>query len=281
MVRTPWILVLVLAAIGWLASAACLLPGDQPALGVTDDDDAADDDAADDDAADDDDDAADDDVADDDAADDDDDTVPQDDTIQEIQQGGVPDGTVVDLRDVVVTTPIATSPRGFFIQEPVYATQAQYSGIWVYVPSASMVDDLTSVVTPDALVNVRGMYTEYLGLSEIEISAASDVVNVGSHELLPAIVAPCAVGTDGNQQEAYEGVLIRVENVQVTNTNPDGPDNDWGEFEVEHCLRVDDMFHHEEPNLSSEWNYIIGVMNYTHDNAKLEPRIAADMNEGP
>ncbi len=282
MARTPWILaLLVVGAICWLASGACILPGEQPALGVDDDDDddAADDDVADDDVADDDVADDDDDAADDDAADDDDDTVPQDDTIQEIQQGGVPDGTVVDLRDVVVTTPIANSPRGFFVQEPVYATQAEFSGIWVYLPEASMVDDLSGVVTADALVNVQGTYTEYMGLSEIEIGAASDVVNVGSHELLPAIVDPCRVATGGNQQEHYEGVLVRVEGVEVSNTNPDGPDNDWGEWEVDNCLRIDDMFHHVEPDEFSEYAYIIGVMNYTHENAKLEPRMSADLDE--
>jgi hypothetical protein len=283
MVRNPWILALLLGTICWLASGACILPGDQPALGVGDDDaaddDVSDDDVADDDVADDDDDAADDDAADDDAADDDDDTVPQDDTIQEIQQGGVPDGTIVDLRDVVVTTPIAASPRGFFVQEPVYATQAEFSGIWVYLPEASMVDDLAGVVTPDAMVNVRGMYTEYMDLSEIEINAASDVTPAGSHELLPAIVDPCRVATGGNQQEHYEGVLVRVEGVEVSNTNPDGPDNDWGEWEVDNCLRIDDLFHHVEPGESSEYAYIIGVMNYTHENAKLEPRMGADLDE--
>jgi len=283
MAKRAWILALLVGAIGYLAAAACILPGEQPYLTEGDDDDDVlgdddDDDAADDDAADDD--VADDDVADDDVADDDDDTQPQDDTIFDVQQGLIPEGSQVELLDVVVTTPIAAQARGFFAQEPVYASQAQYSGIWIYLADPAMVDELSGVVGPDALVNIRGTYMEYNDLSEIEVTSSSNITAAGQHELLPADIPPCDIATGGTYQEAYEGVLVRVANVEVTSENPDAPDNDWGEWEVANCLRVDDMFHHVEPTEGATYTHIIGVMNYSHDNAKLEPRVSADLAGG-
>ena len=283
MTTRPWILALLVGAIGYLTAAACILPGEQPSLTEGDDDDDVvgdDDDVVgdDDDAADDD--VADDDAADDDVADDDDDTQPQDDTIFDVQQGLLAEGSQVELLDVVVTTPIAIEAQGFFVQEPVYASQAQYSGIWIYLPDPDMVGDLAGIVGPDALVNIRGTYFEYNDLSEIEIHSSADITPAGQHELLPADIPPCDIATGGTYQEAYEGVLVRVANVEVTNENPDGPDDDWGEWEVANCLRVDDMFHHVEPTLGATYTHIIGVMSYSHSQAKLEPRVGADLAGG-
>ena len=208
----------LLVTVAWLA---CVLPP-QP----------SDDDDNDDDASDDDDDTG------------DDDTGPADDTIYDVQLGLVAEDTIVDLGNVVVTTPVATS--GFWISEPDAPIQPKHSGIYVYVPDPVVAADLDALLGVGTAVDVTWRYSEYYDNSEITVEAAADVQVVGNGNIPPVNVSACDVGTGGPLQESYEGVLVRVTNLLVTDENPDDP-NDYGEFEVDGCLRVDDIFYPYEP----------------------------------
>jgi len=248
----------------------------------TGDDDTGDDDTGDDDTGDDDtgdDDTGDDDTGDDDTGDDDtgdDDTGAPDDTIWDIQGGNIAEDAVVDLGDVVLTTPVSVAPNGFWIQEPDSIYDPMFSGIYVYVP-----DDLEAAAVAAAVgvgnrVDLIGRYQEYYDLSEVVVDFATDVVVIGTSSLPPTNVQPCDVGTGGSHQEPYESVLVRVTNVTVTDDNPDDP-NDYGEFVVNGCLRVDDFFFGYEPSVGQNISAIVGVMNYAYGQAKLEPRGPADV----
>ena len=248
----------------------------------TGDDDTGDDDTGDDDTGDDDtgdDDTGDDDTGDDDTGDDDtgdDDTGPADDTIWDIRQGGVAEDAVVGLEDVILTTPVSVAPNGFWIQEPDSIYDPEYSGVYVYVPDDLEAAAVAAAVGVGSRVNITGRYQEYYDLSEVVVELANDVVVLGTASVPPTNVQACAVGTGGPAQEAYESVLIRVTNVTVTDDNPDDP-NDYGEFEVDACLRVDDFFHPFEPTVGQNISAIVGVMNYAYGQAKLEPRGPADI----
>ena len=286
-----WLAVIAVTTTFGLVACGCLLPKEQPCIGEGDcaDDDAADDDASDDDASDDDasdddtgdDDTGDDDTGDDDTGDDDtgdDDTGPTDDTIYDIQLGLISQGTQVQVEHVVVTSPVSTDARGFFAQEPGIPADAAYSGIWVYTHDQGLADSMASVLDVGMTVDIHGVYQEYNELSEIVFDSQTDITPSGTFQLNPAVVDSCDVGTGGSLQEAYEGVLVRVSNVVVTDSNPDDPD-EFGEFEVDECLRVDDLFIHAGPAEETLYQALIGVMNYNFYNAKLEPRTAADMLE--
>ena len=93
---------------------------------------------------------------------------------------------------------------------------------------------------------------------------------------LPELVNSADIATGGSKAEAYEGVLVEIEDVEVTN-----PDLMNGEFEVSGGLRLDDLFftNMDWPSVSmgDTFSSVIGVIDYSFDNHKLAPRSANDL----
>ena len=90
--------------------------------------------------------------------------------------------------------------------------------------------------------------------------------------------------------QALEGVLVRVSNSTVTNTEPavgpgDGrlPDSDeigpTYEFVVDDRLRVNDFIHRVNPMpmVGARYTAITGILRWGNANIKLEPRRASDL----
>ena len=177
-------------------------------------------------------------------------------------EDGHPDeGTPVTIHDVVVTG--IRDGAGFYIQQP---GVTEYAGIYVY-------DQGDATVTVGDVVNISGTYLEYYELSEVAYASTTVTGNWGTFDAI-AVTDPCSVGTDGEQAEAYESMLITVENLTITNTNPDGQ-SDYGEFEVNDCLRVDDQLWDglvEDRELDGFFTTLTGVLGYTYSNFKLLPR---------
>ena len=71
-----------------------------------------------------------------------------------------------------------------------------------------------------------------------------------------------------------------LRDVSVTDANPDTPD-DYDEFTVGGCLRIDDFLYDDldQPALESDYSEITGVSTYSFDNSKLLPRGAEDLVE--
>ena len=177
----------------------------------------------------------------------------------------------VTVSGVVVT---ALTSSGFFVQDP---GESEFGGCYVYL------DDSPSVAL-GAEVTVSGSYMEYYGLCEI---AYATVETTGNVDLpAPIIVSACDISTSGTDGEQYEGMLMRVENVTVTSSNPDGS-SDYGELEVESCLRVDDAIFAglAEPDetgwsyrdMGNEYTSITGPLTYGYSNFKLLPRSEEDV----
>lgn len=172
------------------------------------------------------------------------------------------DGSLVKVHGVVT----GATANGFFLQDP---SGTRFAGIFVY-------DQGDNVVAEGDMLTVDGTYTEYNGLSEI----GSPTVTVDGTGATPdpIVVDACDVGTGGVSAEAYESMLIAVEDVSVTNANPDDP-SDYDEFEVGGCLRVNDSIYSalDQPAAGTHYSRIDGVLNYTYSNTKIEPRSAADL----
>lgn len=188
-------------------------------------------------------------------------------TIEDIQMGNVPMGTKVRVTDVVVT---ARASSLVWVQRE---GGAEYSGIAIY---PSMPPQMTLV--PGLRVDVEGMVTEYFGVTELA-SAVITEKGMGA-PLAPIVVADHATLVDPATAEAWEGVLVRVENVKVVSA-PDG----FGEWTVGTAaapLRVDDMMHKPmpDPMPGQCFAHVTGPLHYSFDNFKLEPRNATDLMLG-
>jgi hypothetical protein len=117
-------------------------------------------------------------------------------SISDIQNGLIPENTVVQLQNVTVT---AARNNGFFVAEAPYGP---YNGIWIY--SAA---DLGFV--PGDIVNIIGEYYEYFGLSEVDVTVVGALVAGAGTGPVPApYEVPAAVyAADG---EPFESCLIKL-----------------------------------------------------------------------
>jgi hypothetical protein len=90
---------------------------------------------------------------------------------------------------------------------------------------------------------------------------------------LPAPDLVTVADLTGTGAEAWEGVLVTVENVVVTNN-----DAGYGEWEVDSSLRIDDMLY--RPHLianGASVDSITGILHYSYGAYKLEPRDGDDI----
>ncbi len=193
-------------------------------------------------------------------------------TIYQIQGGQIPENSVVTLKGVVITSPVREDKGIMYIQEP---EGGEMSGIAVYM-FADVVAGLDA--KPGIVVDIKGTYTEFFGESQLKVTALADVTVVGEGEPpAPEVVAAADIATNGPKAEAYEGVLVQVENVKVTN-----PSVAIGEFEVEGALRIGDFFLFPQmmsPKVAMDqlFTSIAGPLQYSYENFKVIPRTVADL----
>ncbi|NVB36619.1 hypothetical protein G6O69_02160 [Pseudenhygromyxa sp. WMMC2535] len=198
---------------------------------------------------------------------------PTEDTeIYDIQMGSVSEDSLVKIEDVTVSAGLTWSDDStatFFIQEP---TGGAYSGIQVYVQDSAGLS-----IEPGDQVTVVGSYNEYYDMSQVTVSDASKVTVGGSGSApSPEVVDPADVATGGAMAEDYEGVLIQVADVSVTNE-----DLGYGEFEVTGGLVVTDIFFDQDswtlPALDDAYTSITGPLTYSYEVNKIAPRDASDL----
>lgn len=178
-------------------------------------------------------------------------------TMGEVQAGAFEQGSQVRVEDAVVTAVVASV--GFYAQDST-------GGAFVY-------DGGSNAVARGDLVAIVGTYIEYY--DETELSASAVAVTGSAEEPAAQDVDACDVAADG---ESLEGILVRVADVAVSDLNPDDPE-DYDEFEVQGCLRVDDRAYAEldQPTSLAAYDAITGVLGYTYGAWKLLPREAADL----
>jgi predicted extracellular nuclease len=195
-------------------------------------------------------------------------------TIFDIQQGMVPEGTIVTIRDVVVTSPVHFEKNGVFVQEQ---EGGQFSGLYLYMWN-EVVDQVG--LSPGDVVNVTGEYVVFYGMSQLTVRRVADVDVVGQTQPpAPAVVAATDVATGGSLARNYQGVLVQVENVTVTQ-----PVNQHGEFVVDGGLLVDDFFllgdDAPKPNPGAVFDRITGPLYFAFDKYRVLPRNPGDFVGG-
>lgn len=196
-------------------------------------------------------------------------------TIYDLQGGLVEEGSEVRLVEVVVTSPVDLRLFGVYVEEP---EGGERSGIYL-----SLAEDIAADVAlaPGVVVTLNGVYSEVRGRSQVAVTALDDLELAepeGAPIAIPepALLAPADIATGGPLADAYEGVLVRVEGVDVTD-----PDLGFGEFEVSGGLRVDDYFFPIDgaptPTAGQHLDAIVGPLLYTYDDTKIGPRSFADL----
>jgi hypothetical protein len=210
---------------------------------------------------------------------------------------GLPSGlaaqTITPIKDIQTTTdPSGDSPmkgqvvtitgrvtgeassfgRGYYVQD----AAEPWSGIFVR-------DTANKPARGDSVV-VTGTVNESFGLTRIEDVTAFEIAALGKDLPFEKRMNPfdpiVITLAEANPGEQYESVLVRIENVWVSNENPDAP-NDFGEWVVTDgtdTLRVDDAGdYYYTPALDDTIAYIVGLLNFSFSNWKLEPRISNDI----
>jgi hypothetical protein len=197
-------------------------------------------------------------------------------TIPAIQQGEVEIGTLVQIENAIASSGLTwsdDSTASFFVQT---SDGGPYSGIEIFVADTAGLD-----VAPGDQVTVTGTYFEHFDMSQIEVAGASAIMIGGSGPApAPELVDPAMIAAGGAMSEQYEGVLVMVEDVTVTDQNPDAP-MEFGEFAITGNLRVDDEFFAMQdwtkPTVGTAYASITGPLVFGFGNFKLEPREAADL----
>jgi len=173
----------------------------------------------------------------------------------------------------VVTTDSSDFVGEYYIEEK----DSAWHGIWVR-------DNAHTFLAGD-WVRVTGTVEERYGVTRLTNVTNAQVVTPGYGVFDPVTVTTGEVATGGANAEAYESVLIQVENVTVTDPFPDSPSN-FGEFVVNDGtgdLRVDDASDAFRGNRDSTFvqgdqiQKIIALGYYSFGNYKIIPRDTADV----
>jgi len=197
-------------------------------------------------------------------------------TIYDIQQGKVPVDIVVELKNVVATSPVYfdKNKKAFlFVSE---AAGGPFSGIQVYIYDDVAAELGAGLPKMGDALSLRATYTEFFDLSQLTVKAASDVTITGAGTIpAPSVVTAAEIATNGAKAEDYEGCLVQIVGAEVT-----APVVQFGEFEVDNALKVDDLFFVPSPGpkppQGTKFSALVGQVTYSFEEFKLAPRTCAD-----
>ncbi|MFO0723996.1 MAG: amidohydrolase family protein [Myxococcota bacterium] len=198
----------------------------------------------------------------------------------------------VALNNVFVT---AVAPSGFFVQivpgDANYDNTlgARFSGLFVFTGASGMKPPR------GARVDVTGTVDDYFG--ELELTGPMFTVTaMSSTPPAPVVVQPSDVGSYGNGMSPaagetrppmpYEGVLVEVHGVTVSNADPDpgpGDARPTNEVVVDGGLRIDDLMYRPAapPHVGQTISLVAGILRFSNEWAKLEPRDVNDFGASP
>ena len=163
----------------------------------------------------------------------------------------------------IITTGSFRYDDMFFVQD----SAAAWSGIMInYTGDVTVGDSVTLSGTVEEYSNV----TILLGLTDFEILDAID------NGIEPSVVSTGEIGTGGDNSEAFEGVLVRVEGIC---DNDDFGYGEWSLHDGSGPVRVDDFIYDEFiPVLGTSYQ-VTGILYYSYGEFKILPRDENDIVE--
>lgn len=173
----------------------------------------------------------------------------------------------VELKNVVVASPLysaANTLDGFFVSD---GTGGPYSGV-----SVVFAKGMVAGLEVGDIVDIDGQVLEFYCNTQFK---ASNITKTGHRdEPLPATVVDLStISSEGaGDTESYEGCLITIENVDVTEAN-----TSYMSFTLGDKLYAQQyLYAFDLPSKGCRYKSITGILHYSY-NYKFLPRSAADM----
>ena len=187
-------------------------------------------------------------------------------TIYDIQSGAVSEGESVLIQGIV-TAANGETPDGdgsFYIQDGAGA----YNGI-------NIISSEYTVSRGD-LVEIYGEYVEYYGKSEISEPENLEILSSGN-----TLPEPEVLSLDQEDWEPWEGVLIQIQNVALSNDDAEYGEWDVSDLSGANTMRIDNAGNYTySPSNGDQFESIRGPLNYTYDFFKIIPRDDLDIVQG-
>lgn len=197
-------------------------------------------------------------------------------------------GQAIRLENVLVSTPtiaISSGGRGFYVQDPpsTNGLAGRYSGILVELEANVLANGVPPI---GEIVAVDGLFDQAPEQPVSKRLRATGVTRSGRRGQLRPVAIESAerVGTGGQDAPAYEGVLIKLEVVGITespamiNLRPYD-----GAFRVDNALIVGPGFYAvQRPSLGAPFSSLAGVLRLgtgpvNGGEYELSPRFVADV----
>lgn len=133
------------------------------------------------------------------------------------------------------------------------------------------------------IIRVIGVVNDPFGMTQVSFDSNVEFVETASVPAPVVLSTSQFVPGDVVVSEQWEGVLIEFNNVTVTDENPDGPDDDFGEwlFTDGSAEARGDSFSTTltiDPALDESFDVIRGIGWFSFSNHKVQPRNDADFN---
>ena len=184
-------------------------------------------------------------------------------TIVDIQNGTIAEGETVTIQNAVVTTSISSDEEGFFIQDE---GGGDYSGIYVFVGQAG---GGIAPLVGDKLT-ITGSVSEFYDSTQLVVSSAESMTVTGETEPVATVLTEAPA-----DWEVYEGCLVEFADQTVTSDI-----NSYGEADLSIGIPMDDLFFHFETCYDAAYSSVTGVITYSFEEYKLNPRTQADLVGG-
>jgi hypothetical protein len=189
-------------------------------------------------------------------------------SIYDIQFTTAGSGDSPELGNVVTTKGVITGivkngpdRHAFFIQDSAKA----WNGLYIYERNDS------TLLLGDS-VEVTGTVAEYNGTTELSFVSNITVLNSGN-----TLPTPIVNTTLNANNEEWEGVLIKANNAQCTNTT--GGFGIWDINDGSGVLKADDdIFYYHLTAVVGNYYDVTGIGHYSFGEAKILPRDANDIS---
>jgi FlgD Ig-like domain/Carboxypeptidase regulatory-like domain len=171
-------------------------------------------------------------------------------------------GQIVTVSGIVTATNWYSSGNAnrFFMSD---AEGGEWHGIFVF--------NYDYVVELGDEVELTAEVAEYFGFTEL--INLTDLTILSSGNPVPDPLEVTTLDLSGT--ESYEGVLVQVDDIEVTQ-DPD----DFGQAYIDDesgACQTDDAMYDYEPSLGTEYDFMIGIVDYSYDEYGLNPRFSMDV----